>query len=63
VREILESAYPLVGEGFPTERLPRPFAHYPTVLVARRGDLKGIVTKAGLIHGLHGTTLRRTAST
>ena len=61
VREILEPAYPLVDEGFPAELLPAVFAHYPAVLVTRRGDLKGIVTKADLIRGLHGTTLRRTA--
>jgi predicted transcriptional regulator len=61
VREILEPAYPLVEEGFPAELLPPLFAHYPAVLVARRGDLKGIVTKADLIRGLHGTPLRRRA--
>jgi predicted transcriptional regulator len=61
VREILEPAYPIVEEGFPAELLPSLFAHYPAVLVTRRGDLKGIVTKADLIRGLHGTTLRRTA--
>jgi predicted transcriptional regulator len=59
VREILEPAYPLVDEGFPAELLAQLFAHYPAVLVSRRGDLKGIVTKADLIRGLHGTTLRR----
>jgi predicted transcriptional regulator len=63
VREILEPAYPLVDEGFPAELLPGLFAHYPAVLVTRRGDLKGIVTKADLIRGLHGTTLRRTPPT
>ncbi|MGD0256660.1 MAG: CBS domain-containing protein [Thermoplasmata archaeon] len=60
VREILEPAYPLVDEEFPAELLPGLFAHYPAVLVTRRGDLKGIVTKADLIRGLHGTSLRRT---
>jgi len=60
VREILEPAYPLVDEEFPAELLPGLFAHYPAVLVTRRGDLRGIVTKADLIRGLHGTSLRRT---
>jgi predicted transcriptional regulator len=60
VREILEPAYPLVDEAFPAELLPALFGHYPAVLVSRRGDLKGIVTKADLIRGLHGTSLRRT---
>jgi predicted transcriptional regulator len=54
---------PLRDEGFPTELLPGRFAHYLAVLVARRGDRKGIVTKANLIPGLHRTTLWRTAST
>jgi predicted transcriptional regulator len=61
VREILEPAYPLVDEEFPAELLPAVFAHYPAILVSRRGDVKGIVTKADLIRGLHGTSLRRTA--
>jgi predicted transcriptional regulator len=60
VRELLEPAYPLVDEAFPAELLPALFGHYPAVLVSRRGDLKGIVTKADLIRGLHGTSLRRT---
>jgi predicted transcriptional regulator len=63
VREILEPAYPLVDEGFPAELLPSLFAHYPAVLIARRGDLRGIVTKADLIRGLHGTSFRRTPPT
>jgi predicted transcriptional regulator len=62
VREILEPAYPLVDEVFPAELLPGLFAHYPAVLVARRGELRGIVTKADLIRGLRGTSLRRTVS-
>jgi predicted transcriptional regulator len=60
VREILEPAYPLVDEGFPAELLPSLFVHYPAVLASRRGDLKGIVTKADLIRGLHGSTFRKT---
>lgn len=61
VREILEPAYPIVDEGFPADVLPALFGHYPAILVARRGDLRGIVTKADLIRGLHGTPLRRTS--
>jgi predicted transcriptional regulator len=61
VREILEPSYPVVDEGFPADVLPSVFAHYPAVLVVRRGDLKGIVTKADLIRGLRGTVMRRSA--
>jgi predicted transcriptional regulator len=60
VREILETAYPQVDEEFPADLLPGLFAHYPAVLVLRRGELRGIVTKADLIRGLRGTPLRRT---
>ena len=59
VREILEPAYPQIDEAFPAELLPALFAHYPAVLVTRRGELRGIVTKADLIRGLRGTSLRR----
>jgi predicted transcriptional regulator len=62
VREILEPAYPLVDAGFPADLLPAPPATYPAVLVANRGDLEGIVTKADLIRGLRGIALRRPAS-
>ncbi len=59
VRDILESAYPIVDEGFPAEMLPALFGRYPAVLVARKGELVGIATKADLIRGLRGTALRR----
>lgn len=59
VREILETAYPQVDEDFPADLLAGLFAHYPAVLVLRRGELRGIVTKADLIRGLRGTSLRR----
>ncbi len=61
VREILESAYPQVDEEFPADLLPGLFARYPAVLVLRRGEIRGIVTKADLIRGLRGTALRRPA--
>ncbi|MGD0250697.1 MAG: CBS domain-containing protein [Thermoplasmata archaeon] len=62
VRDVLETAYPVVEEGFPAELLPGLLGRYPAVLVARRGQLEGIVTKADLIRGLRGTTLRRRPS-
>ena len=60
VRDVLEAAYPVVDDGFPADLLPGLLGRYPAVLVARRGDLQGIVTKADLIRGLRGTRLRRT---
>jgi predicted transcriptional regulator len=62
VRDVLEPAYPVVDEGFPADLLPGLLGRYPAVLVARRGQLEGIVTKADLIRGLRGTTFRRKAS-
>jgi predicted transcriptional regulator len=62
VRDVLEPAYPVVDDGFPADLLPGLLGRYPAVLVARRGDLQGIVTKADLIRGLRGTPLRRTTT-
>jgi predicted transcriptional regulator len=59
VRDVLEAAYPVVDEGFPADLLPGLLGRYPAVLVARRGELQAIVTKADLIRGLRGTSLRR----
>jgi predicted transcriptional regulator len=56
---VLEAAYPVVEEGFPAELLPGLLGRYPAVLVAKKGELQGIVTKADLIRGLRGTPLRR----
>ncbi len=61
VRDVLEGAYPIVDEEFPAELLPGLFAKYPAVLIARRGSPIGIVTKADLIRGLRGQSLRRTS--
>jgi len=62
VRDVLESAYPVVDEGFPADLLPGLLGRYAAVLVARRGELQGIVTKSDLIRGLRGTSLRRKPS-
>jgi predicted transcriptional regulator len=59
VRDVLESAYPVLDPGFPADLLPSLFGRYPAVLVAQRGELIGIATKADLIRGLRGTPLRR----
>ncbi len=59
VREVQEGAYPLVDGAFPADLLAGLLTRYPAVLVAERGELKGIVTKIDLIRGLRGTPLRR----
>ncbi len=59
VRDVLEGTYPIVDEEFPAELLPGLFAKYPAVLIARRGVPIGIVTKADLIRGLRGQSIRR----
>jgi predicted transcriptional regulator len=59
VGDVLEPAYPVVDEAFPADLLPGLLGRYPAVLVARRGELQGIVTRADLIRGLRGTSLRR----
>lgn len=63
VRDVLEVAYPVVDEGFPADLLPPILGRYAAVVVARQGELSGIVTKADLIRGLRGTSLRRKAGT
>ncbi|HTT16448.1 MAG TPA: CBS domain-containing protein [Thermoplasmata archaeon] len=59
VRDILEPSYPVVDASFPADLLPALLTRYPAVLVASRGVLDGIVTKADLIRGLRGIALRR----
>jgi predicted transcriptional regulator len=62
VRDALETAYPVVDPRFPAELLPPLLGRYPAVLVSHRGELRGIVTKADLIRGLRGHSLRRAAT-
>ncbi len=61
VRDVQESAYPQVDRNFPADLLASLLTRYPAVLVTRRGELEGIVTKTDLIRGLRGTALRRPA--
>ena len=63
VRDVLEPPYPVLDEGFPAELLPPLFGRYPAILVTRHGQLEGIVTKADLIRGLRGTSLRKGPAT
>ena len=62
IRDVQEPAYPLVDAGFPADLLPPLLTRYAAVLVARVGELQGIVTKTDLIRGLRGVPLRRPAS-
>lgn len=62
VRDVQEGSYPQVDAEFPADLLAGLLTRYPAVLVARRGELKGIVTKTDLIRGLRGTPLRRPAT-
>jgi predicted transcriptional regulator len=61
VRDMQEPSYPLVDVGFPAELLAPLLTRYAAVLVARGGELQGIVTKTDLIRGLRGVPLRRPA--
>ncbi len=63
VRDVQEGAYPLVDPEFPADLLAGLLTRYPAVLMAERGELRGIVTKTDLIRGLRGTTLRRARPT
>lgn len=62
VRDMQEPGYPQVGEEFPADLLAALLTRYPAVLVTRRGELCGIVTKTDLIRGLRNSTLRRNPS-
>jgi predicted transcriptional regulator len=59
VRDIQEAAYPVVDAHCPADLLTTLLTRYPAILVAERGQLRGIVTKIDLIRGLRGTPLRR----
>ncbi|MDE1819829.1 MAG: CBS domain-containing protein [Euryarchaeota archaeon] len=59
VADVQEPGYPQVGEEFPADLLATLLTRYPAVLVAHRGELRGIVTKTDLIRGLRHASLRR----
>ncbi|HEV2166732.1 MAG TPA: CBS domain-containing protein [Thermoplasmata archaeon] len=62
VRDVQEDSYPQVDEAFPADLLAGLLTRYPAVLVAHRGELKGILTKTDLIRGLRGHSLRKPAA-
>ncbi len=49
VEEVMEEAWPLLGEEAPISLLSSLLRYYPAVLVQRRGRVVGIVTKADLL--------------
>ena len=59
VRDVQEGSYPQVDAECPADLLASLLARYPAVLVARRGELVGIIAKSDLIRGLRGTALKR----
>ncbi len=59
VGTLVQPAYPIVDLAFPAELASGLLGRYPALLVARSGEPEGIVTKADLIRGLRGTSLRR----
>ncbi len=49
VKEIMEEAFPQVGEDAPLSVVSSLLQYYPAVLVSRRGKVCGIITKADLL--------------
>lgn len=49
VEEIMEDAFPQVGEDAPLALVSSLLQTYSAVLVAKRGDVTGIITKADLL--------------
>lgn len=52
VADVQEPAFPQVAEEFPVDLLATLLTRYPAVLVAQKGELRGIVTRIDLIRGL-----------
>lgn len=52
VSEIMDEAFPQVGEDAPVSLLTSLLRIYPAVLVSRKGEIAGIVTKADLLKTL-----------
>jgi predicted transcriptional regulator len=49
VAEIMEESFPLVAEDAPISLLSNLLKYYPAVLVQKKGEIVGIVTKADLL--------------
>lgn len=52
VSEVMDEAFPQVGEDAPISLLTNLLRVYPAILVSRRGKMIGIVTKADLLKTL-----------
>jgi predicted transcriptional regulator len=52
VSEVMDDAFPQVGEDAPISLLTSLLRVYPAVLVTRRGEMIGIITKADLLKTL-----------
>jgi predicted transcriptional regulator len=53
VSEIMDDAFPQVGEDAPVSLLTSLLRVYPAVLVSKKGEIAGIVTKADLLKTLN----------
>ncbi|MCW4051456.1 MAG: CBS domain-containing protein [Candidatus Bathyarchaeota archaeon] len=49
VRDIMDESFPQVAEDAPLSLLSNLLKYYPAVLVQRKGEIAGIVTKADLL--------------
>jgi predicted transcriptional regulator len=49
VEEVMEEAFPQVGEDAPLSLISSILQVYPAVLVVKKGKILGIVTKADLL--------------
>jgi predicted transcriptional regulator len=49
IEEIMEEAFPQVGEDAPLSLISSLLQTYPAVLVSRKGEVQGIITKADLL--------------
>ena len=49
VKEVMEESFPQVSDDAPLSLLSSLLKYYPAVLVQRRGEIVGIITKADLL--------------
>ncbi len=52
IEEVMEEAFPQVGEDAPLSLISSLLQTYPAVLVSKRGTVQGIITKADLLRML-----------
>ncbi len=49
VKEVMEDAPPIIEEETPVSVLNELLKHYPIIVVRKKGELKGVVTKSDII--------------